>query len=54
MFNKKKTKEEVEIDKKKVNDVLTLLKKLLNVLYFFIIIIGIYGLLILSNESKIF
>ena len=33
MFNKKKTKEEVEIDKKKVNDVLTLLKKILNVLY---------------------
>ena len=33
MFNKKKAKEEVEIDKKKVNDVLTLSKKILNVLY---------------------
>ena len=38
MFNKKKAKEEVEIDKKKVNDVLTLSKKILNVLYIFIII----------------
>ena len=45
MFNKKKAKEEVEIDKKKVNDVLTLSKKILNVLYIFIIIIGIYALI---------
>ena len=54
MFNKKKAKEEVEIDKKKVNDVLTLSKKILNVLYIFIIIIGIYALIKLTKETKIF
>ena len=54
MFNKKKAKEEVEIDKKKVNDVLTLSKKILNLLYIFIIIIGIYALIKLTKETKIF
>ena len=54
MFNRKKAKEEVEIDKKKVNDVLTLSKKILNVLYIFIIIIGIYALIKLTKETKIF
>ena len=54
MFNKKKAKEGVEIDKKKVNDVLTLSKKILNVLYIFIIIIGIYALIKLTKETKIF
>ena len=52
MFNKKKAKEEVEIDKKKVNDVLTLSKKILNVLYIFIIIIGIYALIKLTKETE--
>lgn len=43
-----------EIDKEKVNDVLVLSKKILKLLYFLIIIAGIYGILILTKETKIF
>ena len=54
LIKKKTNKEDTEIDKKKVNEVLTLSKKILKILYIFIIIIGIYTLLVLGKETRIF
>lgn len=50
----RKNKDIEEIDKTKVNDVLTLSKKILKVLYIFIIIAGVYALFILFRETKVF
>ena len=54
LLKKKNEKTEEQVDKKKVNEVLSLSKKILKILYIFIIIIGIYLLLILAKETKIF
>ncbi|MDD3392924.1 MAG: AI-2E family transporter [Bacilli bacterium] len=51
MFNKKKIDNEVDVNK--VNDVLSLLKKILKIAYILIIIIGIYAITMLVKEWNI-
>jgi len=51
MFNKKKIEKEVDITK--LNDVISLTKKILKIAYIFIIIIGIYAMTLLVKEWKI-
>ena len=53
LFNKKK-EENKEVDKTKVNEVLDLSNKILKVLYVLIIILGLYAVIVLAKETKVF
>ncbi len=52
MFGKKNT-EEKEVNKKKLNELITLSKNTIKILYFLLIILGIYALIKLTQELKI-
>ncbi|MCM1371016.1 MAG: AI-2E family transporter [Clostridium sp.] len=54
IIRKKKHDENTQIDKEKVNDVLSLSKKILKILYILLIIIGIYTVFILARDTRIF
>lgn len=53
MFGKKKENNK-EIDKKKLNDLITLSKNTLKILYILLIVIGVYAIIKLTKEIKIF
>lgn len=52
MFGKKNA-EEKEVNKKKLNELITLSKNTIKILYFLLIILGIYALIKLTQELKI-
>lgn len=51
MFNKKNTDKEVDI--KKLNDVISMTKKILSIAYVFIIIVGVYAATLIFKEWKV-
>ncbi len=51
MFNKKNTDKEVDI--KKLNDVISMTRKILSIAYVFIIIAGIYAATLIFKEWKV-